>query len=93
MYSKKTIMKNFIVEKLNAYKQLQKFFNLINFLIHFFSEKKLYIDIDVFKRRDFETMIYHFKFICLNSNKSKRIDIESILFFNRTFNDAKKKKY
>ena len=91
MYSKKTIVKNSTAKKLNSYRQLQKFFNLINFLIHFFADKKLYIDIDVFKRREFEAIIYHFKSICLNSNKFKRIDVEFIFFRNRTLNETKKK--
>ena len=76
---------------MNSYRQLQKFFSLVSFLIHFSINRKLYIDINAFKRREFEIMIYHIKFICLNSNKSKRIDIEFILFFNRIFNEAEKK--
>ena len=75
---------------MNLYRQLQKFFNLINFLIYFSVSRKLYIDIDIFKRREFEIMIYYFKFICFNSNKLKRIDIEFILFFNRIFNETEK---
>ena len=54
--------------------------------MHFFDEKMLYVDIDASKRRDFETMIYHLKFNCLNLEKFKRVDIESILFFSRMLN-------
>ena len=85
IFFKKIIIENFIVEKLKSFRQFQKFFKQIIFLIHFFDEKILYVDIDISKRRDFETIIYYLKFNCLNLEKLKRIDIESI-FFNRIFN-------
>ena len=50
-----------------------------HFLIHFSSEKTFYIDIDAFKRRGFETMVYHFKTTC-NPEKPKRSEIEPIFF-------------
>ena len=80
MFFKKIIIENFIVEKLKSFRQFQKFFKQIIFLIHFFDEKILYVDIDVSKRREFEIMIYHLKFNYLNLEKLKRIDIESIFF-------------
>lgn len=46
----------------------------------------MYIDIDVFKCFNFEIVVYYLKIDCLNSIKSKRIDIESILFLNKMFN-------
>ena len=48
----------------------------------------LYIDIDVFKRRDFEIMIYYLKFET-NFKKSRKIDVESIFFLSRLFNFVK----
>ena len=86
MFFKKNIIENFIVEKLKLFRQLQKSFKRVIFLIYFFNKKILYVDIDASKRRDFETMIYHLKFNCLNFEKFKRVNIESILFFNRIFN-------
>ena len=80
IFFKKIIIENFIVEKLKSFRQFQKFFKQIIFLIHFFDEKILYVDIDISKRRDFETIIYYLKFNCLNLEKLKRIDIESIFF-------------
>ena len=59
--------------------------------MHFFDEKMLYVDIDALKRRDFEIIIYYLKFNCLNFEKLKRVDIESILFFNRMFNTIETK--
>ena len=91
IFFKKIIIENFIVEKLKLFRQLQKSFKQIIFLMHFFDEKILYVDIDVSKRRDFETMIYHLKFNCLNFEKLKRVDIESILFFSGILNVAKTK--
>ena len=91
MFFKKIIIENLIVEKLKSFRQLQKSFKQTIFLMHFFDEKILYVDIDASKRRDFETMIYHLKFNCLNLEKLKRVDIESILFFNRMLNIAKTK--
>ena len=48
----------------------------------------MYIDIDAFKRREFETIIYYFKSET-NSNNSKRNDIKFILFLNRMLNETK----
>ena len=86
MFFKKIIIENFIVEKLKSFRQFQKFFKQIIFLVHFFDEKNLYVDIDVSKRREFERIIYHLKFNCLNLKKLKRVDIESIFFLSRMFN-------
>ena len=89
-YSHKIVIENFIDEKLKFYRQLQKFFNQATFLIHFFVDRMLFIDIDAFKRRDFEAVVYYLK-SNVDVLKLKRIDIESILFFNRMLNEAKKK--
>ena len=58
--------------------------------MHFNSNRQFYIDIDVFKRREFETMIYHFK-IDVNFDKFKRNDIEFILFINRMLSEIETK--
>ena len=77
---------NFSIEKLKFYRLLQKNFNKASFLMHFSSNRQFYIDIDVFKRREFETMIYHFK-IDVNLDKFKRNDIEFILFLNQMLSE------
>ena len=66
MFFKKIIIENSIIEKLKSFRQLQKSFKQVIFLIYFFDEKILYVDINVSKRCDFETMIYYLKFNCLN---------------------------
>ena len=90
IYFRRIILKHFNVEKLKFYRQLQKSFNQISFLIHFFVNRILFINIDVFKQRDFEIMIYHLNF-SIDSTKSKRIDVKSILFLNRMLNETKKR--
>ena len=86
VYSKKTVINNLSIEKLQSYRLLQKTFNKISFLVHFNSNRQLYIDINVFKRREFETMIYHFK-VDVNFDKFKRNDIELILFLSRMLSE------
>ena len=88
-YSHKIIINNFSDEKLKFYRQLQEFFNQTIFLVHFFVDRVLFIDIDAFKRRDFDVVAYHLK-SKIDLNKSKRIDIESILFLNKMLNETKK---
>ena len=88
-YFHKIIIDNSSDEKLKFYRQLQEFFNQTIFLVHFSVDRVLFIDINAFKRRDFDVVIYHLK-SKTDLNKSKRIDIESILFFNRMLNETKK---
>ena len=63
IYFRRIIVENSTTKKLKleSYRQLQKTFNQIYFLIYFCNDKILYIDIDAFKRREFEVMIYYFK--------------------------------
>ena len=89
IYSQRIVIENFTNEKLKFYRQLQKSFNQTIFLIHFFVNRILFTDIDVFKRRDFEIITYHLK-SNVDLTKSKKFDIESILFLNRMLNETKK---
>lgn len=56
--------------------------------MHFNRNRMLYIDIDAFKKREFEAIIYYLK-KSVNLEKLTRKDIKSILFLNRLLNDAK----
>ena len=47
------------------------------------------INIDIFKQYDFGVIIYYLKFFA-NFEKSKRIDMKSILFLNKMFNEIEK---
>ena len=73
-------MENPTAEEFESYRQFQKSFSQITFLIHFLNEKTFFIDIDAFKRRGFGTMVYHLKSTCLNPEKPKRSDIETFFF-------------
>lgn len=85
IYNQKIVLKSSIVEKLNFYKQLQKFFERVEFLVHFDRNRILYIDIDVFKQRDFDAIIYHLK-KDVNLEKSRKTNVKSILFLSRLLN-------
>ena len=89
-YFKRIVLNNFLTKKLKLYKLLQKTFNKIFFLIYFNSKRVFYIDIDVFKQREFDVIIYYFK-IDVDFVKSKRFDIKSILFLFRIFNKIETK--
>ena len=64
---------------------MQKKIDRVEFLIYFNKNNIFYIDINVFKRRDFEIMIYYFK-NKIDAKKSKRFNIEFILFLSKLLN-------
>ena len=69
----------FIVEKLKFFNKLQHVFFELIFFIHFDSNRRLYIDLNAFKRWSFVVMIYH----VVEKSKNvifSRIDIQSIFF-------------
>ena len=88
IFSRKTMVENFTID-VNS----KNHFFQITFLFHFSNEKTFYIDIDASKRRGSGTMVYRLKITCSNFEKTKRIDIEFILFLNRIFNETKIKYY
>ena len=85
-FFQKNYHREFYRREIKIVSSISKFFKQIIFLVYFFDEKILYVDIDVSKRREFEIMIYHLKFNYLNFEKLKRVDIESIFFLNRILN-------
>ena len=87
IYSQRIVLKSSINEELVFYRQLQKFFDRTDFLVHFDRSRTLYIDIDASKRRDFEVMIYHLK-PDANVLKSRRTNVKLILFLSRLLNFA-----
>ena len=87
IYNQRIVLKNFIDEKFNFYRLLQKTFSKISFFIHFNRDRVLYIDINVLKQQDFDIMIYHFK-VNVDSEKFRAIDIKFILFLSRLLNIA-----
>ena len=61
MYFVKMILKKFFEAKLNSYNRLEKIFRRIELFIHHDFIRIIYINVNVFKRRDFEIIIYHLK--------------------------------
>ena len=50
--------------------------------MHYDFTRIIYVNVDAFKRRDFDVVIYHLKFDA-NFNNFKTKKIEFIMFFNR----------
>lgn len=88
LYSQHIIIDLSIEAKINFYYQVQEFFLRAIFLIYFNFECVLYIDIDASKYRNFEAIIYYLK-VKANLEKSRRNNIEFILFLSRLLNFAK----
>ena len=90
IYFARIVLQQSFEVKVKFYRQLQEVFNKINLLIHHDFIRVTYIDVDAFKRRDFDVIIYHLK-NDVNSNQFKRIDIEFIMFLSRMLTSAKKR--
>ena len=72
---------------------MQIVFNNFTFFIHFDRKRILFINVNVFKKHDFDIIIYHVKNEIKYRNDSKiliiRIDIKSIFFLNKCLTNAK----
>ena len=90
MYFAKIVLKKFIEIEYEFYRQLQKVFRQINLLMHHDLTRVIYINVDVFKRRDFDVVIYHLK-KKIDSNNFKHDEIEFILFLNRMLTFVEKR--
>ena len=92
----KRVLKNFIQQEFNSFKDVQSAFEKNTFLVHFSSIKQLFIDVNAFKESGFAIMTYHFKFTSSfftdekYINTSSCIDVQSIFFMNKFLNLAKK---
>ena len=90
IYSVKTVVKKSFAVELNSYRQFQKVFNKIKLLIHHDFTRITYVNVDAFKRRDFDVIIYHLK-PDADLNNFKISEIEFIMFFNRMLTSAEKR--
>ena len=90
IYFVKTILKKLFEKKYKFYQQLQKNFYQISLLIYYDLTHIIYININAFKRREFNVVIYHLKFKT-NFNNFKHKEIEFILFFNRILTFVEKR--
>lgn len=90
-FKKKNVCARFSNEKYQAYKYLQAQFNKFDFLIHFDLNQFLYINVNVFKQKDFEVIIFH----VLNDSMKKIIvfknEIQFVIFLNKQLSKTKKK--
>ena len=84
IYFVKIILKKFFETEIKFYNQLQKAFDKTKLFIHYDLIRITYIDVNVFKRRDFDVVIYHLKSDA-NLNNFKQEKIQSIMFLNRMF--------
>ena len=92
-FNNRILFKNFILEEINFFEQLQKVFNRIIYLVHFNKQRILYINVNAFKKRDFEVIIYYFKkdFIESKTSSLKNKEMKSIMFINKNFLQTKQK--
>ena len=75
-------------KKMKVFRRLQQVFAESTFLTHFDSNRRLFIDLNVFKKWDFAAMIYH---VVKNLEKDfLKIDVQSIFFLNKLLNETKK---
>ena len=75
-------IKKSILKKICAFYTLQKLFAELIFLCHFNSECYFYIDVNVFKQYDFDTVIYHVNDE-FNDTEFSCQKIQSILFLSK----------
>ena len=87
--SSKLILEKITNEKKESFARLQKIFFSSIFLVHFDSNRKLYIDLNAFKRWKFVVMIYHVVDDSKDGN-FPRTAVQPILFFSKLLNGAEK---
>ena len=87
------VVNDFIEKKLNFFNQFQFFFNRAFFLMHFDFKRDFFIDIDVFKKKNFDVTIYYIK----NVNDFEKIktlllktNFQLIMFLNKMLFTTKK---
>ncbi len=88
LFAKKILLNQSIETKIKSYEHLQHVFSDKKFLRHYNDIRKLFIDVNISKKRDIEAMIFHVK---NDSNEKiifKRCDIESIMFLSKIFISA-----
>jgi hypothetical protein len=72
-----------------TYEHLQHVFSDKKFLRHYSNIRKLFIDVDISKKRDVEAMIFHVKNDSDERVIFKRCDIKSIMFLSKILISAK----
>ncbi len=83
IFSKKIILHNLIAAKLVSYEHLQSIFRDKKFLHHCRLFRKLFIDVDSFKKREMRIMIFHVKDDFAQEVVFNRSNIELIMFLSK----------
>ncbi len=82
-FVKRTFVSQSTQSEIQFYEHLQSIFSKESFLRHFEDLRKLFIDVNTFKKRDIDVMIFHIKKNLDQEIHFKRADIESIMFLNK----------
>ena len=90
IYSAKTVVKKPFAAELDSYRQLQKAFSKAKLFVHHDPTRITYVNVDAFKRRDFDVVIYHLK-PDADLNNLKISEIELIMFLNRMLISTKER--
>jgi hypothetical protein len=83
IFVKKKMLKLFIELEIRSYEHFQVVFSKKSFLRHFDELRKLFINVNISKKRDVEVMIFHVKSDSEKNITFKRTDIESIRFLSK----------
>ncbi len=89
LFAKKTLLNQFIETKIKSYEHLQNLFSDKKFLRHYNNIRKLFIDVNIFKKKSIEAMIFHVKNDSDERIIFKRCDIKSIMFLSKILISAK----
>jgi hypothetical protein len=89
IFARKTLLNQFIEAKQRFYEHLQQIFSDKKFLHHVDNIRKLFVDVDIFKKRNIETMISHVKKNLEKKIAFNRFDIQSVMFLNKILTNAK----
>jgi hypothetical protein len=87
-FFKNKLLERFIDVEIIFYKHLQQVFSDKKFLHHVNNIKRLFANVNIFKKRDIEAMIFHVKKNSEEEIAFNRFDIQSIMFLNKILTNA-----
>jgi hypothetical protein len=82
-FAKKTSFHQFIEIEQKSYEHLQATFNKKSFVRHFALIRKLFIDVNISKKKDVKIMIFHVKEDSKEDIHFRKTNIEFIMFFSK----------
>src|SRR5437762_14119602 len=75
-------------DKILAFNYLQEVFQKLTFLVHFNTERRLYIDLDMSKVYKFKVVAYHTASDPRKSEDISKLKIQLILFLSKALTEA-----